>query len=41
MTKEREYDLQDRFIDCAVRIIKLTEALAETKAGKSAPTSSP
>jgi four helix bundle protein len=34
MTKEREYDLQDRFIDYAVRIIKLTEALAETKAGK-------
>jgi hypothetical protein len=32
MTKE--YDLQDRFIDYAVRIIKLTEAMAETKAGK-------
>ena len=34
MTKEREYDLQDRFIDFAVRIIKLSEALPETKAGK-------
>ena len=34
MTKEREYDLQDRFIDFAMRIIKLSEALPETKAGK-------
>ncbi len=34
MTKEREFDLQDRFVDCAVRIIKLSEALPETKAGK-------
>ena len=34
MTKEREYDLQDRLIDYAVRIIKLSEALPETKAGK-------
>ena len=34
MTKEREFDLQDRFIDCAVRTIKLSEALPETKAGK-------
>ena len=33
MTKEREFDLQDRFIDYAVRIIKLSEALPETKAG--------
>ncbi len=31
---EREYDLQDRFINYAVRIIKLSEALPETKAGK-------
>ena len=31
---EREFDLQDRFIDYAVRIIKLSEALPETKAGK-------
>jgi len=34
MTKEREYDLQDRLIDYAVRIIGLSEALPETKAGK-------
>ena len=34
MTKEREYDLQDRLIDYAVRIIKLSEALPDTKAGK-------
>ena len=34
MTKEREYDLQDRLTDYAVRIIKLSEALPETKAGK-------
>jgi len=34
MTKERPYDLQDRFVDYAVRIIKLSEALPETKAGK-------
>lgn len=34
MTKAREYDLQDRLIDYAVRIIMLSEALPETKAGK-------
>ena len=34
MTKEREYDLQDRFVDYAVRIIKLCEALPGTKAGR-------
>jgi len=34
MTKERAYDLQDRLVDYAVRIIKLSEALPETKAGK-------
>ena len=34
MPKEREFDLQDRFVDYAVRIIKLSEALPETKAGK-------
>jgi four helix bundle protein len=34
MTKEREYNLQDRLVDYAVRIIKLSEALPETKAGK-------
>ncbi len=32
--KAREYDLQDRFVDYAVQIIKLSEALPETKAGK-------
>ena len=31
---EREYDLQDRLIDYSVRIIKLSEALPDTKAGK-------
>ena len=31
---QRKYDLQDRFIDYAVRIIKLSESLPETKAGK-------
>ena len=34
MTKEREYNLQDRLVDYAVRIIALSEALPETKAGK-------
>ena len=34
MTKEREFDLQDRLVDYAVRIIGLSEALPETKAGK-------
>ena len=34
MSKEREYDLQERLIDYAVRIIKLSESLPETKAGK-------
>jgi len=34
MKKEREYDLQDRLIDYSVRIIALSEALPETKAGK-------
>jgi four helix bundle protein len=34
MKKEREFDLQDRLVDYAVRIIKLTEALPETKAGR-------
>ena len=31
---ERPFDLQERFIDYAVRIIKLSGALPETKAGK-------
>jgi hypothetical protein len=30
MTKERGFDLQDRLIGSAVRIIKLSEALPET-----------
>jgi len=34
MTNEKRYDLQDRLIDYAVRIIALSEALPETKAGK-------
>jgi four helix bundle protein len=34
MKKGREFDLQDRLVDYAVRIIKLTEALPETKAGR-------
>ena len=34
MAKEREFDLQERLIDYAVRIISLSEALPETKAGK-------
>ena len=34
MNKTREYDLQDRLIDDAVRIIALSEALPDTKAGK-------
>ena len=32
--KERVFDLQDRLVDFAVRIIKLSNALPETKAGK-------
>jgi four helix bundle protein len=34
MKKERQYDLQDRLVSYAVRIIKLSEALPSTKAGK-------
>ena len=34
MKKERQYDLQGRLVDYAVRIIKLSEALPNTKAGK-------
>ncbi len=34
MSKQRKYDLQERLIDYAVRIIKLSEALPDTKAGK-------
>jgi len=34
MSKERKYDLQERLIDYAVRFIKSSEALPDTKAGK-------
>lgn len=34
MTTERIFDLEDRLIDYSVRIIRLTEALPDTKAGK-------
>jgi len=33
MVKEREYDLQDRLIDFAVRIVRVAEALPDTKIG--------
>jgi len=32
--KEKEYDLKDRLIDFSVRIIKISEALPDSKAGK-------
>jgi len=31
---QQKYDLQERFVDYAVRIIKLSESLPETKSGK-------
>ena len=34
MLKERQFDLQDRLVDYAVRIIRLSEALPDTKTGK-------
>jgi len=34
MTKEKEYDLQDRLIEYSVRIIKLSKVLPDSKAGK-------
>ena len=34
VTKEREFNLQDRLVDYSVRIIALSEGLPETKAGK-------
>ena len=34
MPKERQFDLQDRLVDYAVRIIRHSEALPDTKAGK-------
>jgi hypothetical protein len=33
-SNKRKFDLQERFIDYAVRIIKVSEKLPETKAGK-------
>lgn len=32
--QEKEYDLEDRLIDYAVRIVKLSAALPDTKAGR-------
>ena len=34
MENERQHNLQDRLIDYAVRIIRLSESLPETQAGK-------
>ena len=34
MSRERKYDLPERLIDYTVRIIKLSEALPDTKTGK-------
>jgi len=34
MKSIREYDLQDRLVDYAVRIIKLSDSLPDTKIGK-------
>ena len=34
MNHQRKYDLQERLVEYAVRIIKLSEALPSTKAGK-------
>ena len=34
MMKEREYNLQDRLVEFAVRIIKRSEALPDTKADR-------
>ena len=34
MSKERQFDLQDRLVDYAVRVIRLSEALPDTKTGK-------
>ncbi len=34
MNSGRKFDLQDRFVDYSVRIIKVTENLPNTKAGK-------
>lgn len=34
MSKERQFDLQDRLVDYAVRVIRLSDALPDTKTGK-------
>jgi four helix bundle protein len=34
MVREREYDLQDRLVKYAIRIVRLSESLPDTKAGK-------
>ena len=34
MSKDKDFDLEDRLIDFAVRIIQLTESLPKTKAGR-------
>ena len=34
MDKNKKYDLQDRFIEFAVRIIKVAEKLPNSKTGK-------
>jgi four helix bundle protein len=34
MPKDKDFDLEDRLIDFAVRIIQLTESIPKTKAGK-------
>jgi len=34
MKKERTFDLQDRLVDYSVRVISLSEALPDTKAGR-------
>lgn len=34
MTKEKNPDLEDRFVDYSVRIIKLSDALPNTRAGQ-------
>ena len=33
MTKAREFDLEERMVDFAVRIIKVSESLPDTRAG--------
>jgi four helix bundle protein len=37
MSKERKYDIEERLIDFAVRIIRTAESLPKTKAGNHIP----